>query len=195
MRAVGMLVGGLSAALRHYLARSVKVFHKDQSFVLSYSYSTLRLSVLLSVIRLSVFMCLLMTLNCSSPSEHLNYPPIYYTYKIQLISSLNGCLLIFSHSINLKLSFVLLVYLLNYLKSLLMPSNVTITPAKSACNLGVIFYSTLSMSDHISLVSKSCFLFIRAWSSKDKKNSRLFHCSHHLNLSHSLQTNWLQQIL
>jgi len=42
-----------------------------------------------------------------------------------------------------------------------MPSNVTITPAQSARNLGVIVDSTLSMSDHISSVSKSCFLSIR----------------------------------
>jgi len=44
--------------------------------------------------------------------------------------------------------------------SLLMPSNVTITPAQYARNLGVIFDSTLSMSDHISSFSKSCFLSI-----------------------------------
>jgi len=57
-----------------------------------------------------------------------------------------------------------LVYLLNYKvsdPSLLMPSIVTITPVKSARNLGVISDSTLSMSDHISSVSKSCFLSIR----------------------------------
>jgi len=98
----------------------VKVFHKDQSLVLSYSYSTLLLSVLLSLVRLSVIIYLLMTLNCSSPSGHLNSLSIFYTYKIQLILSLNGCLQIFSHSINLKLSFFLLVYLLNYLKSLIL---------------------------------------------------------------------------
>ena len=45
--------------------------------------------------------------------------------------------------------------------TLLMPSNVTITPTDSARNLGVILYSTLSMSAHISSVSKSCFLSIR----------------------------------
>jgi len=45
--------------------------------------------------------------------------------------------------------------------SLLMPSNAIITPTSSARNLGVIFDSTLSMSDHISSVSKSCFLSIR----------------------------------
>jgi len=42
-----------------------------------------------------------------------------------------------------------------------MPSNVTITPAQSARNLGIIFDSALSMSDHISSVSKSCFISIR----------------------------------
>jgi len=40
----------------------VKVFHKDQSLVLSYSYSILLLLVLLSLIRLSVIIYLLMTL-------------------------------------------------------------------------------------------------------------------------------------
>ena len=45
--------------------------------------------------------------------------------------------------------------------ALLMPSNAVITPTSSARNLGVIFDSTLSMSDHISAVSKSCFLSIR----------------------------------
>ena len=42
-----------------------------------------------------------------------------------------------------------------------MPANVTITPVQSARNLGVIFDSSLTMSDHISAVSKSCFLAIR----------------------------------
>jgi len=99
----------------------VKVFYKDQSLDHSYSYSALLLSsVLLSPIRLSAIIYLLMTLNCSSPSGHLNSPPLVYTYKIQLISSLNGCLLIFSRRINLKQSFFLLAYLLNYLKSLIL---------------------------------------------------------------------------
>jgi len=40
--------------------------------------------------------------------------------------------------------------------------NAIITPTSSARNLGYIFDSTLSMSDHISAVSKSCFLSIRA---------------------------------
>jgi exonuclease III len=45
--------------------------------------------------------------------------------------------------------------------TLLMPSNVTITPTDSARNLGVIFDSSLTFSDHISSVSKSCFQSIR----------------------------------
>ena len=45
--------------------------------------------------------------------------------------------------------------------SLLMPSNAIITPTSSPRNLGIIFDSTLSLSDHISSVSKSCFLSIR----------------------------------
>src|SRR5664279_778550 len=44
---------------------------------------------------------------------------------------------------------------------LAMPSNVSITPTSTACNLGVIFDSTLFMSDHISAISKSCFCHIR----------------------------------
>jgi len=42
-----------------------------------------------------------------------------------------------------------------------MPSNVTINPSDSARNLGVIFASSLTMSNHISSVCKSCFLSIR----------------------------------
>jgi len=69
---------------------------------------------------------------------------------------------------------------------LLMPCNVTITPAQSARNICVIFDSTLLMSDHISSIFKSCFPSIRALGRI--RNTRLFHCSHYLNLSHSLQT-------
>jgi len=43
-----------------------------------------------------------------------------------------------------------------------MTSNVTITPAQSARNLGIIFDYTRIMSYHISLLSKSCssYLFV-----------------------------------
>jgi len=42
-----------------------------------------------------------------------------------------------------------------------MPSNITINPSDTARNLGVIFDSSLTMSDHISSVSKSCFMSLR----------------------------------
>jgi len=73
-----------------------------------------------TLIRLSAIIYLQITLYFSSPSGHMKSPPIFYTYKIQLISFLNEYLLILSHSINLKLSFFVLAYLLNYLKSLIL---------------------------------------------------------------------------
>jgi hypothetical protein len=42
-----------------------------------------------------------------------------------------------------------------------LPNSVTLYPVKSAHNLGVIFDSTLSYSEHISAISKSCFNHIR----------------------------------
>jgi hypothetical protein len=45
--------------------------------------------------------------------------------------------------------------------TLSLPNSVTLCPVKSARNLGVIFYSTLSYSEHISAISKSCFNDIR----------------------------------
>ena len=42
-----------------------------------------------------------------------------------------------------------------------MPSSTSIKPVASARNLGVIFNSNLSFSDHISYISKSCFVHIR----------------------------------
>ena len=42
-----------------------------------------------------------------------------------------------------------------------MPSNVSVSPVSSARNLGVIFDSSLSLSNHISAISKSCFSHIR----------------------------------
>jgi len=64
-----------------------------------------------------------------------------------------------------KTEFLLIGLLAQFLKSSdhsrVMPSNPIITSTSSARNLGVIFDSTLSMSDHISSVSKSSFLSIR----------------------------------
>ena len=45
--------------------------------------------------------------------------------------------------------------------SLSMPSSTSIKPVTSARNLGVIFDSNLSFSDHISYISKTCFAHIR----------------------------------
>ena len=45
--------------------------------------------------------------------------------------------------------------------SLSMPSSTSIKPVASARNLGVIFDSNLSFSDHISDISKTCFAHIR----------------------------------
>ncbi len=42
-----------------------------------------------------------------------------------------------------------------------MPNNISIHPVSSARNLGVIFSSELSFSEHISSISKSCFCHIR----------------------------------
>jgi len=42
-----------------------------------------------------------------------------------------------------------------------LPDNITVKPVSSARNLGVIFDSRLSFSDHISSISKACFCHIR----------------------------------
>jgi len=69
------------------------------------------------------------------------------------------------YSYQSKTEFILIGLLAQLFKisypSLLMSSNVTITPAQSARDLGVIFDSTVSISDHISPFSESCFLSIR----------------------------------
>ena len=76
----------------------------------------------------------------------LNSPPKVHTCKPQLILSLIGLPAQLPQISN---------------PSLFMPSNAIITPTSSPRNLGSIFDSTLSLSDHISAVSKSCFLSIR----------------------------------
>ena len=90
------------------------------------------------------------------------------------------------------------------------PSNTTIQPVSSARNLGVIFDSNLSLSDHISYISKSCFSHIHdLWrirsSTLDHKtactiatsliHSKLDYCnSLYLNIN-TRQLNRLQLIL
>jgi hypothetical protein len=45
--------------------------------------------------------------------------------------------------------------------TLSLPDNVYVKPVSSARNLGVIFDSRLSFTDHISSVSKACYCHIR----------------------------------
>ena len=42
-----------------------------------------------------------------------------------------------------------------------LPNNVTLSPDDSACNLGFIFDKNLTFAQHISSVSKSCFINVR----------------------------------
>jgi len=72
--------------------------------------------------------------------------------------------------------------------TVLMPSNVTITPTDSARNLG-LFLTHRSFLEHISSVSKSCFLSIRDLreASSNPEHSRLFLCPNHRHVSYSFQ--------
>ena len=71
--------------------------------------------------------------------------------------------------------------------SLSMPSSTSIKPVASARNLGVIFDSNLSYSDHISYISKTCFAHIR-----DLRRicNTLDHtiCLYYCNFTYSFQT-------
>jgi len=78
---------------------------------------------------------------CTLNIRSLTIKPVSYYIQLFLISS----------NLAILISFVSLDHLL-------VPTNVTITPTDSACNLGVIFDSSLTFSDHISSVSKSRFL-------------------------------------
>jgi len=74
-----------------------------------------------------------------------------------------------------------------------MSSNVTINPSDSARNLGVIFNPSLTMSDHISSVSKSCFLSIRDL--RQIRNTLNFTTAKTIAISHSFQGRLLQLTL
>jgi hypothetical protein len=84
--------------------------------------------------------------------------------KVPLLKSLHGCLKIFLCSIVLKLNSYLMV-LSKQLSKIQNPS-VSITPTftllpVSSRNLGVLFESNLSLSDHISSIIKSCIFHVR----------------------------------
>ena len=154
-----------------------------------------------------------MTINFSFRLSPLNSPPKLHTCKPQLILSLSECLPMSCHYNSQKTEFLLIGLPAQLPKisnpSRLMPSYAIITPTPTARNLGVIFDSTLSMSDHISYVSKSCFLSNRdlrkIWNTLDHTTAptivtfsiqfKLDYCnSLFLNLPQS-QLNRLQLIL
>jgi len=73
-----------------------------------------------------------------------------------------------------------------------MPSNVTIMPADLARNLGEIFDSILSMSNHISSVSKSCFSSVHDL--RKIRNTPDFTTAHTILLHLSFTKTWLLQL-
>ena len=108
---------------------------------------------------------MLMTLNFFYHFQLIPFQKIFYSCKILYPTFLHGWPQTFYLSTLLKLNFFLLDFLHNFLKftipTLTISSNTTIQPVSSARNLGIIFDSNLSFSDHISYISKSCFSHIR----------------------------------
>jgi len=146
------------------------VFHQYQSLVLSFSYSTVFLSVILSLIRFSAIIYSSLGHHLFTDDAQLFISFRTLEFSANILHLQNTIVSQWMSANQSKTEFLIgLPAQLSQISdpSLLMPSNVTITPAKSARNLGVIFASTLSMSDHISPVSKSGFL-IYSRSSKDK---------------------------
>ena len=127
----------------------------------SSSYTPL-LSVLSYLIHLQIIICMRMILNFSYHSLLLTLHTISLILNILYLMSTTGCHLTFFLSIPLTLSFFLLVFLNNSQNSVNLsfidlPNNVTLSPVLSSRNLGVIFDSNLTFSQHTSAVSKSCF--------------------------------------
>ena len=82
--------------------------------------------------------------------------------KVLFLLEIIGCLQIFSHYTPIRHNFSSTKHLSKLDHSTLsLPDNVTLSPAKSARNLGVIFDSNLSFTEHISAISKSCLYHIR----------------------------------
>jgi len=102
---------------------------------------------------------MLMTVNCFfSPDFSQNISHLECT--IDTVSSLISANLLL---LNQCITEFLLIGLPKQLSkvsdvALLMPSNVMITPSDSARYLGDIIDSSLTMSEHISSVSKSCYV-------------------------------------
>ena len=66
-----------------------------------------------------------------------------------------------------------------------LPKDVILSPVDSARNLGVIFDSNLSFSDHISAVSKSCVYHIRDLRRIRNTIDRIIACNIAASLVHS----------
>ena len=132
---------------------------------------------------------MLMTLNFFYHFQLIPFQKIFYSCKILYPTFLHGWPQTFYLSTLLKLNFFLLDFLHNFLKftipTLTISSNTTIQPVSSARNLGIIFDSNLSFSDHISYISKSCFSHIRDLR-RIRNTFRSQNCLHYCNFSHSL---------
>jgi len=113
----------------------VRVFHKDQSLVLSYSYSILLLLVLLSLIRLSVIIYLLMTLNCSSPSGHLDFSTARTIATSLIHSKLDHCNSLFLNLLQSQLGRLQLILNFSARAVSKTPKFVHITPVLKSLHL------------------------------------------------------------
>ena len=93
------------------------------------------------------------------------FSEIFYSCKILYPTFLHGWPLNFLSLNPAKTEFLLIGLPAQLSKihnpTLTISSNTTIQPVSSARNLGIIFDSNLSFSDHISYISKSCFSHIR----------------------------------
>ena len=107
---------------------------------------------------------MLTTLNFSYHFQLMPFQRIFNSCKILYPTFLHGWPQTFYLSTLLKLNFFPLDFRHNFLKFTIphftISSNTTIQPVSSARNLGIIFNSNLSFSDHISYISKSCFSHI-----------------------------------
>ena len=103
-----------------------------------------------------------MTLSSSFLTLYATSNKTFNSYKTPFLKSRPGWLPTFNSS---KTEFLLIGLPTQLTKidnpSLSMPSSSSIKPVASARNLGVIFDSNLSFSDHISYISKTCFAHIR----------------------------------
>jgi hypothetical protein len=87
----------LSTQLHLLILLSVRVSRRDQSSVLSYSFSVQLLLVLSYLTFPLVIICMLMTINFSFLLSSLNFPPKLLTCKPQVILSLSECFPICCH--------------------------------------------------------------------------------------------------